>query len=506
MSAPPRGVLLCILDGFGLREEKRGNAVALARLPNLHRWMQGCAKLEASGLAVGLPRGTMGNSEVGHLAIGAGQVVYQSLARIGLGIEDRGFFANPALVQAVDASRGQQLHLVGLVSDGGVHSHLEHLLALLELCAQRGQRDAVVHAILDGRDTPAKEALKHLEKLQQRMNALGVGRVADVGGRFFAMDRDQRWERVKQGFDVMASGRAPSAKGWREAVEQGYARGETDEFLTPTRCLPGKEGLLRRGEQVVLFNFRPDRMRQLAQALGAPSFDRFPREPGPWPLTTMTGYDATFAWARVAFPAQEPRDTLGEVVSRTGRTQLRIAETEKYAHVTYFFNGGREGELPGESRVLVPSKRDKPTYDLVPEMSAREVTEQLLRELRAKEHALIVLNFANPDMCGHTGVLDATVKGCEVVDECLGRIVGEARSRGYDVLITADHGNAEVMEVRGEPHKAHTTNPVPCIYLGGRPGKLRDGGLSDVAPTVLDLLGVPPPAAMTGRSLFAPSG
>ncbi|MCA1812455.1 MAG: 2,3-bisphosphoglycerate-independent phosphoglycerate mutase [Halobacteriales archaeon] len=500
--SPPRGVLLCILDGFGLREDRRGNAVALAKLPNLHRWMQGCAKLEASGLAVGLPRGTMGNSEVGHLAIGTGQVVYQSLARIGLSIEDKGFFANPALVAAVDASRGKTLHLVGLVSDGGVHSHLDHLLALLDLAAQRGQHDVAVHAILDGRDTPAREALKHLDKVQHRMGALRTGRVADVGGRFFAMDRDQRWERVKQGFDAMATGKAPVAKGWKEAVEQAYARGETDEFVTPTRLLPGKQGLLKRSEPVILFNFRPDRMRQLAHALAAPSFAPFPREPGPWPVTTMAQLDATLP-CPAAFPAQEPRDTLGEVVARTGRTQLRIAETEKYAHVTYFFNGGREGELPGEARILVPSKRDQPTYDLVPEMSAREVTEALLGELRAKEHALVVLNLANPDMCGHTGVLDATVRGCEVVDECLGRIVALAQERGYEVLITSDHGNAEVMEMRGEPHKAHTTNPVPLIHLGARPGKLKDGGLSDVAPTVLDLLGLPKPAAMTGKSLFA---
>jgi 2,3-bisphosphoglycerate-independent phosphoglycerate mutase len=265
----------------------------------------------------------------------------------------------------------------------------------------------------------------------------------------------------------------------------------------------GEEATIRPGDAVLAFNFRPDRMRQLARALGEAGFDKFPRGPGPWPLTTMTQYDAGFAWASVAFAPQEPRDTLGEVVSRSGRSQLRIAETEKYAHVTYFFNGGREAELPGERRILVPSKREQPTYDLVPEMSAREVTEQLLRELRTRDHALVVLNFANPDMCGHTGVLAATIKGCEVVDECLGRIVGEARSRGYDVLITADHGNAELMEVRGEPHKAHTTNPVPLVYLGARPDKPKDGGLSDVAPTVLDLLGLEQPAAMTGSTRLA---
>jgi 2,3-bisphosphoglycerate-independent phosphoglycerate mutase len=498
-----RPALLCVLDGFGLRADRHANAVAQAQLPNLRGWLDaGHARLDASGLAVGLPRGVMGNSEVGHLALGAGRVVYQSLTRISLAVEDGSFFANPALAEAVDASQGRALHLVGLVSEGGVHSHLDHLLALLELAARRGQRDVVVHAVLDGRDTPPRACSASLGRLQQRMDRLGVGRVADVGGRFFAMDRDQRWERVQQALDCFAHGKAPHAPGWRAAVEQAYARGETDEFVHPTRTLPGKEGLLAPGDRVVLFNFRPDRMRQLARALAQPDFAAFPRGAGPWPVTTMATYDASLP-CPVAFPAAVPRDTLGEVVARAGAGQLRIAETEKYAHVTYFFNGGREEVFPGEERVLVPSRRDLPTYDLVPQMSAPEVTDALLARLRGKQHALVVLNLANPDMVGHTGVLDATIRACEVVDQCLGRIVPEARARGYEVFLTSDHGNAELMEEAGQPHKAHTTNPVPLAHVGAHARSLRDGGLSDVAPTVLDAMGLRPPEAMTGRSLFA---
>jgi 2,3-bisphosphoglycerate-independent phosphoglycerate mutase len=358
-----------------------------------------------------------------------------------------------------------------------------------------------VHAILDGRDTPPQQALQHLERVQRALDATGVGRIADVGGRFFAMDRDQRWERVQQAYDCIARGKAPGAPDWRSALERAYAQGETDEFVRPTRALPGREGVLEPGEQVILFNFRPDRMRQLARALGEPGFAAFPRPEAPWPVTSMTSYDARFAWCRVAVPAEEPRETLGEVVSNHG-TQLRIAETEKYAHVTYFLNGGREEPFPGEERVLVPSERHVPTYDLVPEMSARQITEELLARLDAG-HVLIVVNFANPDMCGHTGLLNAAIRGCEVVDECLGRIVPAARAREYEVFLTADHGNAELMEQQGQPHKAHTTSPVPLVHLGARPRRLGEGGLCDVAPTVLDALGLPKPAAMTGRSLFS---
>lgn len=500
--------LLLILDGFGLREEPRGNAIAHAKLPHLKGWMQGAdgaafARLRASGLDVGLPRGVMGNSEVGHLALGTGRVVFQSLARIGLALEQGAFFENPALVQAVEGSKGHTLHLAGLVSDGGVHSHLDHLLGLLELAARRGQRDVAVHAILDGRDTPPRSAAPFLEKLEHRMVQLGVGRIATVGGRFFGMDRDQRWERVRQHFDAIAHGKGAQAKDWRAALQQAHGRGETDEFVTPTRVLPGKEGLLKQGDGIILFNFRPDRMRQLARALWDPTFDAFPRGgAGPWRVATMASYDGSFP-VPVAFPSEVPRDVLGEVVARLGRTQLRVAETEKYAHVTYFFNGGEEKALPGEERVLVPSKRDRPTYDLMPAMSAQDITEALLKHLADREHALIVANFANPDMVGHTGVLDKTIQACEVMDACLGRIVAVARAKDYEVFITSDHGNAELMEHGGQPHKAHTTNPVPLLYLGAQARRgLHEGGLADVAPTLLEAMGLPKPDAMTGRSLL----
>jgi 2,3-bisphosphoglycerate-independent phosphoglycerate mutase len=512
VSAPAAGgkVLLVVLDGFGLREDARGNAVAQARMPHLKGWMQGqggaaMARLQASGLDVGLPRGVMGNSEVGHLALGTGRVVFQSLARIGLAIEDGTFATNPALVGAVEQAktRGKPLHLLGLVSEGGVHSHLDHVLALLDLAAARGLGQVYVHAILDGRDTPPKSAAPSLERLEQRMAARGVGKLADVGGRFFGMDRDQRWERVRQHFDVLVHGKGPAALSWEMALQQAYGRGETDEFVAPTRLLPGKEGLLGPGEPVLLVNFRPDRMRQLATALAVPDFQGFPRGgAGPWPVTTMARYDEALD-VPVAFPPDDPRDTLGEVVAGAGLRQLRIAETEKYAHVTYFFNGGQEVAYEGEERILVPSKREQPTYDLLPAMAAPEVTEALVQALREQDFALVVCNLANPDMVGHTGVLAATVQACEVVDACLGRIVAAARARGYEVLITADHGNAEVMEQGGQPHKAHTTNPVPLVLLGPHAARgLRAGGLADVAPTILACMGLPQPEAMTGASLL----
>jgi 2,3-bisphosphoglycerate-independent phosphoglycerate mutase len=474
-------------------------------MPHLKGWMQGpgFTRLRASGLDVGLPRDVMGNSEVGHLAIGTGRVVYQSLARISLALEEGSFFANPALCAAVDASKGRALHLVGLVSQGGVHAQLEHTLGLLELAARRGQRNVFVHAILDGRDMPPRSAAPLLERLASQMQRLPTGRFATLGGRFFGMDRDLRWERVQQHFDCMVHGKGLEAPDWRSALDAAYAREETDEFVQPTRLLPRKEGLLGKGDGVVLWNFRPDRMRQLSQALWDPAFDAFPRGgAGPWPTTAMTTYDERFP-VPVAFPAEKPEDTLGEVVARAGRTQLRIAETEKYAHVTYFFNGGEERPFDGEQRILVPSKRDVATYDKAPAMSARELTDALLPEL-AKGHALVVLNFANPDMCGHTGVFDATVQACEVVDACLGRLVPAARAQGYEVFLTSDHGNAELMELGGQPHKAHTANLVPFVHVGAPAKPLRAGGLSDVAPTLLEAMGLAKPAAMKGRSLFGP--
>jgi 2,3-bisphosphoglycerate-independent phosphoglycerate mutase len=496
--------MLIVLDGFGLRDEARGNAIAAAKMPHLKGWMatEPWTKLRASGLDVGLPRGVMGNSEVGHLALGTGRVVYQALTKIGLSLEDGSFFENPVLTAAVDASKGKALHLIGLVSDGGVHAQIEHPLALLELAARRGQRRVFVHAILDGRDMPPRSAAPLLERIAKQMERLQGGRLSTLGGRFFGMDRDQRWERVRQHFDAMVRGKALEAPDWRAALDQAYARGETDEFVQPTRLLPSRDGLLQPGDLVLLWNFRPDRMRQLSRALADPAFGAFPRGAGPWPTTAMTAYDDALPLP-VAFPADRATATLGEVVARAGLGQLRIAETEKYAHVTYFFNGGEERTFEGERRILVPSRRDQSTYDKVPEMSAPAITDALLAALEEQRFGLVVLNFANPDMCGHTGVLDATVKGCEAVDACLGRIVPAARAQGFEVFLTSDHGNAELMDQGGQPHKAHTTNPVPLVHLGAGRRALREGGLSDVAPTILDAMGLPKPAAMTGRSLFA---
>ena len=502
-----RPALLCVLDGFGLRAAAEGNAIAAARAPRLHAWMRGphFTSLEASGPAVGLPEGIMGNSEVGHVTLGTGRVVLQSLMRIDRAIADRSFFANPALVDAMDASKGRALHLIGLVSDGAVHSHIAHLEALLEMARLRGQRRVLVHAILDGRDTPPRSAEAFLARLDGAMARHGVGELATLGGRFFGMDRDQRWERVQQHFDAMVHGKGRRGAGWRDALAQAYARGETDEFVQPTRLLADAEGLLQAGDGVVLFNFRPDRMRQMGRALCDPGFAAFHRGgAGTWRAATMAQYDATLP-AEVAFPPEDPRDTLGEVVARAGARQLRIAETEKYAHVTYFFNGGaKEQTFPGEERVLVPSKREEATYDRVPAMSAREVTDALVERLGAAAYGLVVVNYANADMVGHTGDFAATVQAVEVLDACLGKLVDAARAKGWEVFLTADHGNAEEMVRGGQPHKAHTTNQVPLIYVGSVPRPPRPGGgLRDVAPTVLEAMGLPQPPAMTGRSLFA---
>jgi 2,3-bisphosphoglycerate-independent phosphoglycerate mutase len=498
-------LVLIIMDGFGISIVEMGNAVAKARKPNLDRFLEGypSTALISSGLAVGLPRGQMGNSEVGHLNLGAGRIVYQGYTRINLAIEERRLGENPVLVEAVEMAKKGRLHLLGLLSDGGVHSHREHLYALLEMAKERGLKDIYIHAILDGRDVPPKSAIAYLRDLENEIRSLGVGKVATISGRYYTMDRDKRWERIEQAYRLLTEGAGFKADGSERAVREGYARGETDEFLKPTVVDP--EGVVRDEDAVIFFNFRPDRAREITRAFIQEEFKEFRRERLKVHFVCMTQYDAALD-VPVAFSAQNLQETLGEVVSRRGLRQLRIAETEKYAHVTYFFNGGREAPSPGEDRVLIPSPRVA-TYDLKPEMSAYEVTDAAIERIRSGNYDLIVMNYANCDMVGHTGFFEAAVKAVEAVDTCVGRIVAEVLDRGGIALLTADHGNAEKMidEETGQPHTAHTTNPVPFALLDDRWHKLRDDGiLADVAPTVLDLLGIPKPDAMTGSSLIRP--
>lgn len=497
-------VMLMILDGFGLRAETAGNAIAAARTPNFDRlWAEWPhATLGASGLDVGLPDGQMGNSEVGHTNIGAGRIVYQELTRITKAIQDGDFFSNPALNAAIDAlDPDGTLHLMGLLSDGGVHSHNTHLYALLELAHRRGVRRVAVHSFLDGRDTDPKSGAGYLEELETEMKRLGTGFSATVTGRYYAMDRDKRWERVREGYEAVALGRGTSFTDAAAAVRESYAADVTDEFVKP--LVREGYGGVRDGDSIIFYNFRPDRAREMTRAFVHPEFDGFPIvRPRLAAYVCMTCYDATMPNCSVAFCPQELTHTLGEVVEENGLSQLRIAETEKYAHVTFFFNGGVEAPSPHEDRILIASPKVA-TYDLKPEMSAYEVTDALLEALEKKDYGMIVLNYANCDMVGHTGVFEAAVRAVEAVDECLGRVVGRVLALGGVVLLTADHGNADMMQnPDGSPMTAHTTNRVPVLSIGER-RKLREGGaLCDLAPTVLELLGIDPPAEMSGKSLF----
>lgn len=497
-------VMLMILDGFGLRAETAGNAIAAARTPNFDRlWAEWPhATLGASGLDVGLPDGQMGNSEVGHTNIGAGRIVYQELTRITKAIQDGDFFSNSALNAAIDAlDPDGTLHLMGLLSDGGVHSHNTHLYALLELAHRRGVRRVAVHSFLDGRDTDPKSGAGYLEELETEMKRLGTGFSATVTGRYYAMDRDKRWERVREGYEAVALGRGTSFTDAAAAVRESYAADVTDEFVKP--LVREGYGGVRDGDSIIFYNFRPDRAREMTRAFVDPEFDGFPIvRPRLAAYVCMTCYDATMPNCSVAFCPQELTHTLGEVVEENGLSQLRIAETEKYAHVTFFFNGGVEAPSPHEDRILIASPKVA-TYDLKPEMSAYEVTDALLEALEKKDYGMIVLNYANCDMVGHTGVFEAAVRAVEAVDECLGRVVGRVLALGGVVLLTADHGNADMMQnPDGSPMTAHTTNRVPVLSIGER-RKLREGGaLCDLAPTVLELLGIDPPAEMSGKSLF----
>ena len=499
-------VVLMIMDGFGLNPDAYGNAIKAAKTPHLTRLFaeNPFTKIGASGMDVGLPDGQMGNSEVGHTNIGAGRVVYQELTRITKSIQDGDFFENPALLKAMENAKkpGAALHLAGLLSDGGVHSHNTHLYGLLQMAKRMGVAKVFVHCLMDGRDVPPTSGKGFVEELQAKMQQIGVGRIATVMGRYYAMDRDNRWERVEKAYAAMVYGEGVQNPDPAAAMADSYAADVTDEFVVPVVC--DKEGRIKAGDSVVFFNFRPDRAREITRTLVDPDFTGFARREGFFPLVyvCMTQYDATMPGVEVAFRPQSLTNTLGEYISKQGMTQLRIAETEKYAHVTFFFNGGVEKEFPGEDRVLINSPKVA-TYDLQPEMSAYPVCDAVVERIRSGKYDMVILNFANCDMVGHTGVFDAAVKAVETVDTCADRVAEAVLERKGTLLITADHGNADKMyEPDGSPFTAHTTNLVPFCVVG-YPCSLRESGrLADIAPTMLHIMGLPQPDEMDGRSLI----
>ena len=494
---------LIIMDGFGLTQSGQDNAVSLASTPVLDRLFKEYAhtELSASGLDVGLPEGQMGNSEVGHTNIGGGRVVFQDLPRISLAIQDGSFFKNPAYNKAMDdcLAKGTALHLYGLLSDGGVHSHMEHLYALLQMAKDKGLRRVYIHCFLDGRDVSPTSGKNFVAKLQEKCAELGVGRIATVMGRYYAMDRDKRWERLQLAYDAMVYGEGNRNDDPVAAVAESYHNGVTDEFMEPVVC--DENGTISDNDSIIFFNFRPDRAREITRAIVDPEFDGFQREYFPTTYICNTEYDAAMPNVTVAWPRIRVANGLGEYLSSLGLTQLRIAETEKYAHVTFFFNGGVEMQYPGEDRVLVASPKVA-TYDLQPEMSAVEVCDKCVERIRSGAYDVIILNFANCDMVGHTGVLDAAIRAVETVDKCVGRVVDATLEMGGIAMVTADHGNAEQMQqADGSPMTAHTTNPVPFILCGAG-AKLRPGRLADIAPTILDVMGLACPAEMDGETLI----
>jgi 2,3-bisphosphoglycerate-independent phosphoglycerate mutase len=512
MTQARRPLMLIILDGWGYREAKEGNAILAARTPNLDRLIKEYpwCFLEASGEAVGLPEGQMGNSEVGHLNIGAGRIVYQDLTRINISIRNGDFFKNPAFLSAISnvKANNSSLHLMGLVSYGGVHSYMTHLYALIKLAQEKEINKIYIHAFLDGRDVPPKAALGDIKELDAFCKENGNAKIAMVSGRYYAMDRDKRWDRTKLAYDALTEGIAPyTAPDAETAISEAYRRGETDEFVKPT-VITDSEGkpvaTIQDKDSVIFFNFRPDRARQLTWAFVNENFDGFIREKRPLVYyVCMAQYDETLDLP-IAFLPEKLENVLGEVLSKYGLTQLRIAETEKYAHVTFFLNGGQEKCYDGEDRCLIPSPKIA-TYDLKPEMSAYEVADEVIRRIKSAKYDIIVLNFANMDMVGHTGIFEAAVKAVEAVDICVGRIASTLKETGGVALITADHGNAEQMinPETGEPFTAHTSNPVKCIYFGNDEVKtLKNGKLCDLAPTLLELLGIQKPQEMTGKSLL----
>ena len=497
---------LIIMDGFGLEGPSAGNAVVNAPTPNLDRIFRdfpGC-RLSASGLDVGLPEGQMGNSEVGHTNMGAGRVVFQDLPHISRDIESGEFFKNPAYLEAMSNCRewGSALHLMGLLSDGGVHSHITHLFALLKMAKEQGLEKVYVHCFLDGRDVPPSSGKSYVEQLQAEIQKLGVGQIATVMGRYYAMDRDKRWDRVQKAYDAIACGEGTFEADAAEAVQKSYDAGVTDEFVVPVVCV--KNAQVRDNDSIIFFNFRPDRAREISRCFVDEDFTDIQRRTGflSVDFVCTTEYDATLPNVTVAYPHQKLVNTFGEYISKLGLTQLRIAETEKYAHVTFFFNGGVETVFPGEDRCLIPSPKVA-TYDLQPEMSAYQVTEEAVKRIESGAYDVVILNFANCDMVGHTGVYDAACKAVSTVDECVNRVVEATSKMGGVSLITADHGNAERMsDANGEPFTAHTTNLVP-FYIVGASVQLRDGRLADIAPTMLDLMGLEKPSEMDGKTLIA---
>ena len=497
-------VVLMILDGFGYNESDYGNAIRAAKMPNLDKIKETCPKtiIGASGLDVGLPEGQMGNSEVGHTNIGAGRIVYQPLTRITKSILDGDFFENPALCAAMENCRknGSALHILGLLSDGGVHSHLDHIFAVIDMAKKNGLSKVYMHCFMDGRDVPPSSGKSFVEKLQAKLDEAGIGKIASVGGRYYGMDRDKRWDRVEKHYRALVLGDAPFEENAAAAVQKSYDEGITDEFINPFIC--EKNAGIKDGDSVVFANFRPDRAREMTRAIVDAEFDGFERTAKNVCYVCMAQYDETIENVKVAFPPQSLDDTFGEYIAKKGLKQLRIAETEKYAHVTFFFNGGVEACYENEDRDLIASPKVA-TYDLQPEMSAYLVTEKLLEELDKNEHDVIILNYANTDMVGHTGVFEAAVAACEAVDECLGKVCDKVKELGGTVLITADHGNADVMLAEdGTPFTAHSTNPVPFIVFNHE-CKLREHGvLADIAPTMLKLLGLEKPASMTGESII----
>ena len=501
-------VLLCIMDGFGwVPEHKEGNAISAASKPHLDALFRDYpyTTIDASGMAVGLPDGQMGNSEVGHTNIGAGRIVYQQLTLITKSILDGTMRQNDVLVRnmkkAIDA--GKAIHFMGLQGTGGVHSHIDHLFGLLDLAKELGAKDVFIHAIMDGRDTDPHSGEGFLGQVQAKLDAIGIGKIATVTGRYYAMDRDSNWDRIEKAYAAFVYGEGEKADGWKACIEKSYADGVTDEFVVP--CVTCEGGRISEGDTVVFLNFRPDRARQITRVFVDDNFKGFERRYGRFPVNyvCMAEYDATMPNVEVAYPPVELTNVLGEYLAKNGKTQLRIAETEKYAHVTFFFNGGVEAPYEGEDRKVIPSPKVA-TYDLKPEMSAYEVAEECAARIRSGKYDVVILNFANCDMVGHTGVFDAAVKAVEAVDACVNTVWEATREMGGCMFLTADHGNADKMfNEDGSPFTAHTTNPVPFLCAGVGDVKLREGGcLADIAPTMLPYIGLPVPKEMTGKSII----
>ena len=500
--------MLMILDGFGINERTDGNAIALANTPVIDNLLNTNphTTIKTSGLDVGLPDGQMGNSEVGHTNIGAGRIVYQELTRITKSIEDGDFFSIPELVEAIDNCKKHhsKLHIMGLLSDGGVHSHTRHLYALLELAKRKDFEDVYVHCFMDGRDTPPASGENFIAELEQKMAEKGVGKIASITGRFYAMDRDKRWERVQKAYDALVNGIGEKAVSATNAIEDSYQKEVFDEFVLPTLICNGDEPIatISENDSVIFYNYRPDRAREITRSLVDKKFTGFERKYFPLYYVCFTNYDETIENVHIVFKKDEIKNTFGEIISNRGMTQLRIAETEKYAHVTFFFNGGKEEPYKGEDRILIPSPKVE-TYDMKPEMSAIEVTDKVVEAIESQKYDTIILNYANPDMVGHTGNLEAAIKAIETIDTCVGRVVEALEKVQGVVLITADHGNSEQMidYATGDPHTAHTTNVVPLILVG-KQAKLKSGRLADLIPTMLDIMNIEKPAEMTGNSLI----